>query len=69
MWLTENANYRVDITDTFDIKIAALRCHKSQVGENPVHGLVERLRERAKMMAQGENYELAEAFHRVEIFW
>jgi LmbE family N-acetylglucosaminyl deacetylase len=69
LWGAEDINYRSDITNTFDIKLAALRCHKSQVGDNPVHGLGERLRERARMMAQGENYELAEAFHRVEIFY
>jgi LmbE family N-acetylglucosaminyl deacetylase len=69
LWGTEDPNYRSNITDTFDTKLAALSCHKSQVGDNPVHGLAERLRERAKMMARGENYELAEAFHRVEIFY
>lgn len=69
LWGTEEPNYRSDITDTFDTKLAALACHKSQVGDNPAHGLVERLRERAKMMAQGQNYEMAEAFHRIEIPW
>ncbi len=69
LWGTENPNYRSDITDTFDIKIAALRCHKSQVGDNLSPELAERLRQRAKEMAKGEDYELAEAFHRVEIWW
>jgi hypothetical protein len=27
------------------------------------------LRQRAKEMAEGENFELAEAFHRVEVWW
>ena len=31
-WAAEDVNFRTDITDTFDIKIKALRCHKSQVG-------------------------------------
>lgn len=69
LWGSEDPNYRSNITDTFDTKLAALRCHKSQVGDNPVHGLAERLRERARMMAQGQDYELAESFHRVEIFY
>ena len=67
LWGSEDLNYRSNITDTFDIKIAALRCHQSQIGDNPSTGLKERMRERHKMLAQEEDYELAEAFHRVEI--
>jgi len=68
LWGAEEPNYRSDITDTFDIKIAALRCHKSQVGNSSSPELAERWRQRAKTMAEGEDYELAEAFHRVEIW-
>ncbi|MFC2034763.1 PIG-L deacetylase family protein [Chloroflexota bacterium] len=68
LWGTEEPNYRSDITSTFDVKIAALRCHKSQVGNNSSHDLEERMTQRYKMMAEGEDYELAEAFHRVELF-
>jgi len=68
LWGSEDINYRSDITDTFDIKIAALRCHKSQIGDNPSSDLEERLRERYRIMAEGEDYELAEAFHRVELW-
>ncbi len=69
LWGTEDPNYRSDITDTFDIKLAALRCHQSQVGNNPAPDLEGWLRQRAKEMAKGEKFELAEAFHRVEILW
>jgi len=70
LWvISENINYRSDITDTFDIKLAALRCHKSQVGDNPSPERKKRLRQWAKDMAEGEDFELAEAFHRVEITW
>jgi len=68
LWGSEDSNYRSNITDTFDIKIAALRCHKSQISDNPSTRLEERMRGRCKMLAQGEDYELAEAFHRVEIW-
>ena len=34
LWASEEPNYRSDITDTFDVKIAALRCHKSQLGDS-----------------------------------
>jgi len=67
LWASEDANYRSNITDTFNIKIAALRCHKSQVGDFP--DLEQRLRRWATEMAKGEDFELAEAFHRVEIWW
>lgn len=69
LWGSEEPNYCTDITDTFDIKIAALRCHKSQVGASSPADLEERLRERQRMMAQGEEFQLAEAFHRIEIGW
>ncbi len=68
LWGSEDSNYRSNITDTFDIKIAALRCHKSQISDNPSTGLEERMRERCKILAQEEDYELAEAFHQVEIW-
>jgi len=68
-WASEDPNYRSDITDTFEIKVAALRCHKSQIGPNPSPELEKWLRQRAEAMAEGEDFELAEAFHRVEILW
>jgi len=68
-WATEDPNYRSNITDTFDIKIAALRCHQSQVGNDRIPDLYQRLRQWATDMAKGENYELAEAFHQVNIWW
>jgi len=67
LWGAEEPNYRVDVTDTFSRKIAALRCHKSQIG-NPPAEMEERMKERYRMMAEGENYELAEAFYRVDIW-
>jgi LmbE family N-acetylglucosaminyl deacetylase len=68
LWGAPEPNYRTDITTTFVTKVAALRCHKSQISDNPSTGLEERLRERHKMFAQGENYELAEAFYRIEMW-
>ncbi len=63
----EDINYRSDITATIDIKLAALRCHESQVGGEDWSGVVEWAMERAKEMARGQPFELAEAFHREEI--
>ena len=69
LWGTEDVNYRSDITETFGVKLSALRCHKSQVGHIPLQELEDRLRERHRSFAHGEEYELAEGFHRVEILW
>ena len=63
---SENPNYRSDITDTFDIKLAALQYHKSQMGN--WDEIKKRVRERAEMMAEGEKFKLAEDFYRVEIW-
>ncbi len=69
LWASEDRNYRSDITDTFDTKLAALRCHKSQINDDNFPAIEKRLRQWAKDYAEGEDYELAEAFHRVEILW
>jgi len=67
LWGAQEPNYHTDITTTFATKVAALHCHKSQIGDNPPAGLEERLRERHKALAQDEDYELAEAFYRIEL--
>ena len=67
LWGTEDINYRSDITETFDIKMAALRCHESQMIEMAHFSLEDRLKERYKKMAEETDYELAEAFHRIEL--
>ena len=68
-WAAENINFRSDITATFDLKLAALRCHASQMKEMRFSDLEEWLRKRCRDLAEGENFELAEAFHREEILW
>ncbi|MEN8230885.1 MAG: PIG-L deacetylase family protein [Bacteroidota bacterium] len=63
----EKINYRVDITDTFDAKIKALKCHRSQYNEDDSPSWFEWIRKRDQGMAEDESYELAEAFYRVKI--
>ena len=55
----------VDIEDTFDRKLAALRCHVSQVGGN--ENLEQMLRERAADIGRSQGLPLAEAFKRVPL--
>ena len=66
-WASEDVNYRSDITNTFDIKFTALRCHKSQVGHLNAPEGEKRLRERYQSLAEGEDFDMAEAFHQVQI--
>ena len=66
-WGADEVNYRCDISDMFELKIDALRCHKSQIGRLDSPEWIDWLRRRSQAMAKGESFELAEAFHRVEI--
>lgn len=64
-WGSPDANCKVDISETFELKIAALTCHKSQFN---VKEMEERMRERYKAMAADTDFVYAESFHREEIW-
>jgi len=64
---TEDVNLRIDITETFHLKLDALRCHKSQIVQLDIPDLDKWLWERCRKMAEGENFEVAEAFHQVDV--
>jgi LmbE family N-acetylglucosaminyl deacetylase len=49
----------IDITETIETKIAALRCHKSQIGDWPVDDWI---RQRAKERGATRGMEFAETF-------
>jgi LmbE family N-acetylglucosaminyl deacetylase len=66
-WGSEQINYISDITETFELKIAALRCHRSQIGHLDSPQWVDRLKKRHRANAGGQDFELGEAFHREEI--
>ncbi len=68
-WASEQVNLRFDITATFDLKVAALRCHESQVREFQLADIEGWLRKKSMEMAEGEDFELAEGFHRAIISW
>lgn len=67
MWGSDDPNYCVDITATFNLKLQALRCHASQVGGHREAQVEQFMRERALAAAAGRPFELGEAFRRVEI--
>jgi LmbE family N-acetylglucosaminyl deacetylase len=71
LWAPEerDINHRSDITETFELKLRALHCHKSQIREPFASEMEKWLCKRAKDMAEGEDFKLAEGFHRVEIWW
>ena len=61
----EQPDKLVDITDTFDRKIDALHAHQTQVGT--AEDLESRMRDRARELAEGHPFELAEAFKVVQM--
>ena len=58
-------NHAVDISGSFDTKIAALRAHQSQLGPR-MNELEPRLRQWAGETGKAYNMEYAEVFHRTE---
>jgi LmbE family N-acetylglucosaminyl deacetylase len=62
-WASDDINHRCDITNTFDMKMRALKCHESQMKEYGISRVEEWVRARCKEMAKDEKYELAEGFH------
>ena len=64
-FVPENANFYVDVTDTFDIKIKALSLHKSQVSD--IQKIEERMRDRAEAAGRLGGCWYAEAFVRLHL--
>jgi LmbE family N-acetylglucosaminyl deacetylase len=69
LWASEDPNYFSDITETYETKLAALHCHESQVGGHHSESIEQFLRQRAEDAARDQDFDLAEAFHLVEILW
>lgn len=60
-----NSNHAVDISATFDLKLAALRAHTSQLGER-IDELEPILRRWASETGESHGFTYAETFHRAE---
>ena len=63
---TDRPNYHIDVTDFFNTKMKALRCHQSQIGRYPLREVRKRVRQRMAEVGKEAGYKLAEAFHRIE---
>ena len=63
----DKANHWIDISDTFEFKLEALACHATQIRELKVDNLESWLRARCRRLAEGSDFTLAEAFHRVKM--
>ena len=59
----ENPHLVVDISDTIDLKLKALACHASQIGDFP--SVEKRVRERSAELGRAKGYAYAEAFDRI----
>jgi len=64
-FVPENANFYVDVTDTYEIKINALSLHKSQVSD--IQKLEKRIRDRAEAAGRLAGCRFAEAFVRLHM--
>jgi LmbE family N-acetylglucosaminyl deacetylase len=58
-------NHAVDISETFELKLAALRCHVSQLGTDQTE-LAERLRDWAAERGEPFGLPMAETYHKVD---
>ncbi|MBX6770150.1 MAG: PIG-L family deacetylase [Chloroflexi bacterium] len=65
LWGSSSPTEWIDISSSIDRKIAALRCHASQVGNG--EQLEERVRQRAKQAGEPRGIPYAETFFRIEM--
>ncbi|MBI4302398.1 MAG: PIG-L family deacetylase [Chloroflexi bacterium] len=61
----ENPDTFVDISETFSLKIAALKCHQSQI--SAIDELEGRMREMSARIGEPQGLALAEAFRRIQM--
>ena len=61
----EHPRLVVDITDTMELKLQAMRCHASQIGD--VKAFEERMRNRAAALGTEKGYTYAEGFDQIPV--
>jgi LmbE family N-acetylglucosaminyl deacetylase len=62
MWW-EDPEVVVDISDTMDLKLKALACHASQMGD--FASVEARVRERSAQLGKAKGFAYAESFNRI----
>ncbi|MFC1920205.1 PIG-L deacetylase family protein [Chloroflexota bacterium] len=67
LWMTKEPNFYSDITDTFETKLAAFKCHPSQTGDPVLPEFADRIRESAANSGKKLGCKYAEAFYREEV--
>ena len=65
-WGAEESDTYLDITDTMDLKIKALRCHKSQVSGLSEEDATNWLRKWCREMGEKAGYQYAEGYRKVQ---
>ena len=68
LWGSDQPDTFIDVTDTFDKKVEALFCHRSQMGDPSDESRVARWRQRYEEAGKRIGAPLAESFKRVELF-
>jgi LmbE family N-acetylglucosaminyl deacetylase len=66
LWRPEAPNYYIDVRDTFEEKLKAILCHRSQIGTDP-DTVEDWMRQRAAEIGKEQGIPLAEAFYRLEL--
>lgn len=64
-FLPEDANYFIEVEDTFETKIKALLCHRSQI--KSVQALRKRMKAKAIAVGKKAGFKFAEAFIRLQL--
>jgi LmbE family N-acetylglucosaminyl deacetylase len=68
LWTPEQPNHRSDVSETIDIKLKAMACHKTmRVDVPPAPDHEDKQKEQHRVRAEGTDYKYAELFVRVKI--
>jgi LmbE family N-acetylglucosaminyl deacetylase len=64
-WGAERPDTYIDIANTFDLKIASVKAHQSQMAHRSEREIIEFIKERARDAGSQPGYQYAEAFRKV----